>query len=456
MNFSTSIFKDYDVRGDYPKEINPQIFKAIAQELTLFFKPKIVSVGRDNRNSSKDLSSSVIDGFLAQGVNVVDLGLITTDMIYFAAGKFGYDLNMMITGSHAEGKNGFKICKKGAFPISGEGGLYQIRDNLLKRESFPKSKIIGKLTKKDILNDWIKHALTFINLKKIGAFKIVVDTGNGMAGLVMSKIEERLPGEFFNLFFELDGSFPNHFPNPLIEENLIAIRKKILESKANLGIAFDADGDRAFFLDEKGKTISGTILTAMISKAILSKKKRETLLYNAVCGKIVSETIEKYGGKGIRVRVGHSIIKEKMRKYNAIFAGEHSGHFFFRDNFFSDSGLIATLKVLELFSLEKKPFSKIIKEFDKYFVSGEINFKVDNKQEIMKALESEFKNSAESIDWLDGISVWFQDWWFNVRPSNTEPLLRLNLEAENRDTFDQSLRLIFGKIEKLGGKRVSH
>ena len=452
MRFNPSIFKDYDVRGCYPDEVNTPTFTAIAQEISLYFKPKIIAIGRDIRESSKELSSAMIDGFTKMGVDVVDLGLISTDMIYFAAGRHNFDLSIVVTGSHAEGENGFKIVKKGAVAISGDTGLYLIRDRLLKRGEFSKTDRKGSLSKKDILTEWIEHALSFIDLDTIKPFKIVVDAGNGMGGLVMPPVEEKLLGEFINLFFDLDGTFPNHFPNPLVEENLADIKRKIKEVGADFGIAFDADGDRAFFLDSYGTVINGTILTAMMAKSILEKHKGETILYNAVCGRIVPETIKKYGGKGIRVRVGHTLIKADMRKYNAIFAGEHSGHFYFRDNFYADSGLIACLKVIELISKDGRLLSEVAKEFDKYPHSQEINFVVDDKQEVMKALENEYLNKAVSIDWLDGISIWFSDWWFNVRPSNTEPLLRLTLEADTQERFKDKMEEVKKSILKKGAK----
>jgi phosphomannomutase len=439
MDFVASIFKDYDVRGRYPEEVNAQTFKLIAQELALFYRPKTVAIGRDIRDSSEVLQKAMIEGFVTQGVDVVDLGLITSDMIYFAAGKFGYDLCLGITGSHVVGSNGFKICQKGALPVSGEGGLYSVRDSLLKRESFPQLGQKGKVTERQILAEWTSHALSFVDSGKVKPFKIVVDAGNGMGGLVMPPVEKALPGEFINLFFELDGSFPNHFPNPLVPENLKFVIDKVKETGADMGIAFDADGDRAFFIDEKGKALTGTVLTAMVAKNILQKHPGETILYNAVCGRVAPETIKQYGGKPVRVRVGHSIIKEKMRGHNAIFAGEHSGHFFFRDNYFADSGLIMVLEVLELVSQEGRPLSVIARDFEKYPQSGEINFKVDDKLKMMDKVEAAYKEKTQSTDRLDGISVWFPDWWFNVRPSNTESLLRLNVEADTESLLQEKI-----------------
>lgn len=440
MNISSSIFKDYDVRGSYPEELNYNTFYWTSQELALFYKPQVVSIGRDIRKSSQELQEAMIKGFIDQGVDVVDLGLITTDMVYFAAGKYGYDLSIGVTGSHVEGGNGFKICKKGALAISGEGGLYQIRDSLLKRESFPKTEKKGSVTKKDILSDWIDHALSFIDPSQLKKLKIVVDAGNGMGGLVMPPIEEKLPGEFFNLFLELDGTFPNHFPNPLLLENQKFAVDKVKEVGADVGIVFDADGDRAFFIDEKGNSLSGTVLTAMVAQNLLKKHPGETILYNAVCGRIVPEVVEKSGGKSVRVRVGHSIIKEKMKEHQAIFAGEHSGHFFFRDNYNADSGLIMVLEVIELVSQDGRPLSEIAKDFQKYPQSGEINFKVEDKEQMMEKLESEYQAQADSLDWLDGVSAWFNDWWFNVRPSNTESLLRLNVEADSQQLLGTKIK----------------
>jgi len=449
MNINASIFKEYDVRGRYPEELNPEIFKNIAQELTLNYNPEVVAIGRDIRESSLSLQQGMIEGFIEQGVNVIDLGLVTTDMIYFAAGKFRYDLSIGITGSHVEGSNGFKICKKGAVAITGNE-LYKIRDSLIRREYFPQSLKKGEVVYKDILKDWIDHALSFIDKNKIKAFKIVVDAGNGMGGLVMPPIEKEIPGHFFNLFFEMDGTFPNHFPNPLIFENLKFAIEKVKETKADFGIIFDADGDRVFLIDENGKPLSGTVLTAMVAKNILRKNPNETILYNAVCGRIVPETIESYGGKAIRVRVGHSIIKEKMRENNAIFAGEHSGHFYFRENYFADSGLIAFLQALELISSDDRPLSKIASDFQKYPQSGEINFKVEDKMAVMKLLEKEYDKKTNKIDWLDGISVWFPDWWFNVRPSNTESLLRLNIEADNEKILAQKINELMDFLTSVG------
>jgi phosphomannomutase len=451
MKFKEEIFKAYDVRGRFPKEINPPLFNAIAQELALFFQPQTAAIGRDMRPSSKKLTQAMIEGLVDQGVNVIDLGLITSDMIYFAAGKYKWDLNIIVTGSHAEGENGFKVCQKGALAISGESGLDQIRDKLKKRKNFPSAKTTGQISQENILQPWLKFALSFIDLKKIEPFKGVIDTGNGMASLVVPGIIKSLPGKYLNLFPEIDGTFPHHFPNPLIEKNLYDLKKKIKATKADFGLAFDADGDRAFFLDEQGQTVSGSALTALIAKAILLKHPGETILYNVICSLAVPEIIKENKGKPVRVRVGHSPIKQKMRQLNAIFAGEHSGHFYFRENYYADSGLIAVLKAIELFSQDQRKLSAIVKEVDRYADSGEINFQVTSRKKIIQAIKEKYEEGKQ--DTLDGITITYSDYWFNLRPSNTEPLIRLNLEAKNEKIMKNKLKDVIKVIEALGGKR---
>lgn len=451
MKIDPLIFKDYDIRGKHPRQLNKQVAEKIGAEIVNFLKPKVVAVGRDMRISSSEIFTGFVAGVTNQGADVIDLGLITSDMIYFAAGKYGFDVDVMITGSHAEGENGFKIVKKGAIAISGDTGLYKMRDEILSGKKFPPAEMKGRLMRKEILKPWVDHALSFINPKQIRPYKIVIDAGNGMAGKVMPEVEKHIPGEFINLYFKLDGTFPHHFPNPLIEENLADIRAKIAEVRADFGIAFDADGDRAFFLDENGKTVTGTVLTAMIAKSLLKKNPGATILYNAICGRIVPEIIKKHGGKEIRVRVGHTIIKQKMREHDALFAGEHSGHFYFRDNYYADSGLIGMLVALELISTDGRPLSQIVAEFEKYPVSGEINFVVRDRDAIVKAIKKGYAN-APKIDELDGISVWYNNWWFNVRLSHTEPLLRLNVEADNDKILQEKTKSLKKEIKNLGGK----
>ena len=283
-------------------------------------------------------------------------------------------------------------------------------------------------------------------------FRVVSDTGNGMAGYFMPALEEKLPWDVSHLFYELDGTFPNHVPSPIEEKNRLDCINKVKDTEADFGIVFDGDGDRVFMIDEKGRTLTGTIMTAMIAENILQKNPGSTILYNAIVGRIVPEIIKKYRGRSERVRVGHTLIKEAMRRTNAEFCGEHSGHYYFKQNFFADSAIIAALLVAELMSAKNKKLSELYDEYDKYKSSEEINFEVKDKEAVMKKIEQEYKSSAVSVDWLDGVSIWFKGYWFNVRPSNTEPLLRLNVEADNSFLLEEKIKELVDKIESLGGK----
>ena len=301
------------------------------------------------------------------------------------------------------------------------------------------------------MTDWIMHLTGFIDVAKMKPFKVVSDTGNGMAGHFMPSLEEKLPWEVTRLYYELDGTFPNHVPSPIEEKNRAACTQKVKEKGADFGIVFDGDGDRVFMIDEKGRTLSGTLMTAIIAENLLQKNPGSTILYNAIVGRIVPEIIKKNGGKAERVRVGHTLIKEAMRKFDGLFCGEHSGHYYFKQNFYADSAIIAALLVSELMSVKNKKLSELYDEYDKYRDSGEINFEVTDKEGVMKKIEAEYKDKADSIDWLDGVSIWFPDFWFNVRPSNTEPLLRLNIEANTSEILEEKTKELVTTIEKLGG-----
>lgn len=445
------IFKDYDIRGTYPEQINYEIAKLIGKALTVFLKSKVVAVGRDMRLSGEEIFKGFTDGVMEQGVDIIDLGLISTDMLYFATGKYKFD-GAMITASHNPSQwNGFKFGKSGAIAISGATGINDIKDLAIKGE-FPVSEIKGTMTQKDIMSDWVNHALSFIDYQNLSPLKIVVDAGNGMAGKIMPEVDKKLPGEFIGLYYNLDGSFPNHVPSPIEPKNMVDLQKKVLAEKADVGMAFDGDADRVFLVDGEGEIVSGTVMTALVAKMLLEKNKDEIVLYNAICGRIVPQTIEKYGGKGVRVRVGHTYIKQHMRDYNAVFCGEHSGHYFFRENFFADSGLIAALIVLELISKEKKKLSDLRKDFDIYPQSGEINFIVSDIPVLLKSIKNNHKD-AQNIDELDGLSFWYQDFWFNMRSSKTEPLLRLNIEADNKELLKKVTMTLIAEIESSGGKR---
>ncbi len=435
MSFDTSIFKAYDIRGTFPEQINSEIAYKIGFALAAYLKPINIAVGRDMRISSDELSDSLIQGIIDYGVDVIDLGLVSTDGLYFAVGQFGYEGGIMITASHNPKEyNGFKICRDEAIPLSGQEGLNDIQKFILNDDFSAKSPERGNIIRKDISEDYAKHCLSFIDLNKIKPFKIVIDAGNGMAGLTLPPALEKLPIEVERLYFDLDGTFPNHPASPIELENLIDLQKMIVETQADFGVAFDGDADRMFLVDKHGKQVGGDMVTALVAKSVLSKNSNETILYNLICSKAVANLVEKMGGTAIRTRVGHALIKPLMKKHNAVFGGEHSGHFYFRENWFADSGLIAFLVCLELLSTENRPLDEMIKEIDPYYRSGEINSRVDSITEKINQVSNAYQNGQQDTE--DGLTVIFDDFWFNLRPSNTEPLLRLNIEADSPDILE--------------------
>ncbi|OGC78475.1 MAG: phosphomannomutase/phosphoglucomutase [candidate division Zixibacteria bacterium RBG_16_40_9] len=430
-----AIFKAYDIRGIYPTQLDEEIAYLIGKALVEYLKPKNIAVGLDMRLSSPFLLENLTRGILEAGSSVVDIGLCSTDELYFAVGKFGYDGGVMITASHNPKEyNGFKICQKEAVPLSGDKGLKEIQQ-IITSERFSTVTKKGNLIKKNVSADYIQHILSFVDVKKIKPFKIVVDAGNGMAGLLIPKLFAHLPGQLIPLFFELDGSFPNHPASPIEPENLRFLQEKVLEEKAFLGAAFDGDADRVFIVDEKANILGGDIVTALVAKNLLKKEKNATILYNLICSRTVPKIIEANGGKTIKTRVGHALIKPLMKQYKAIFGGEHSGHFYYRDNFYADSALITLVVFLELSSEENKNVSELVKEIDQYYRSGEINSKVEDIPKKLQEIEKLY--SKGKIDHLDGLTVEFENWWFNLRPSNTEPLLRLNVEADSKELLKQ-------------------
>lgn len=455
MVIDPSIFRDYDIRAIIPKQLDEEGLRRITKAIAHLINPKTAQIGRDMRVSSPQLHKACIETLLELGIDVVDLGLISTDMLYFASGTYDNDTAITISASHNPPEyNGMKIVKKGAVAVSGDSGIYDIRDiSISKKNLDKKPKRRGRLKKRNIVKPWIKHILKFIDVNKMKPLKVIIDTGNGMAGHFLPALEKHLTWKVTRLFYKLDGTFPNHIPSPIEEKNMQDTIKNVKKEKADVGMAFDGDGDRVFLVDETGRIISGTIMTAIIAENLLQKYPKETILYNAIIGRVVPEVVKKYQGRQIRVKVGHTLIKEAMRKHNGLFCGEHSGHYFFRDNFYADSAIIAALLVLELMSVKNKKLSEIVSEYDKYPSSGEINFEVGNKKSVMKKIENYYKNKAKSTDWLDGISVWFKDFWINVRPSNTEPLLRLNIEADNEKILNKKKSEFINLIISLGGKK---
>jgi len=437
VTIDPAIFKAYDVRGIYGEDLTDVIAYRIGRAAAQYLNVSQIAVGRDMRLSSPQLAAALIRGITDQGNDAIDLGMTTTDELYFAVGKFNYPAGVMITASHNPGQyNGMKFCRAQAFPISLETGLADIRD-LAISSNFVEPAHKGQVIQRDVLDDYVQHALSFIDVSKVKPLKVVIDAGNGMAGMVMPHVFKHLPCELVPLYFELDGSFPNHPASPIEPENMADLQKKVREVGADLGAAFDGDADRMFPVDEHGNIVDGSMVTAIVANSLLHKHPGSTILYNLIVSKSVPELVNRLGGKAVRTRVGHSYIKAEMRKLNGIFGGEHSGHFYFRDNWYADSGLIAFLITLELVSVEGKPLSELLRPLDKWVRSGEINSRVSDVQGKLQALEEKYGKDALSVDHMDGITVDYGDWWFNVRPSNTEPLLRLNVEAKSRELLEQ-------------------
>jgi phosphomannomutase len=430
-----AIFKAYDIRGVYPDELDGDAAHAIGSATIAHLRAKKVAVARDMRRSGPELMAELIRGMVEQGAAVTDLGLCSTDELYFAVGKYGFDAGVMVSASHNPAKyNGFKFCREQAISISSETGLNAIRDIALKGVLPPKP-ALGSVRTQEILPEFASHVMSFVDKSAIRPLRLCIDAGNGMGGLIVPEVFKHLPCEVTPLYFELDGSFPHHQPSPLEPENMVDVQRAVRETKADMGVAFDGDADRMFITDEHGELVGGDIVTALVAKALLARNPGATVLYNLICSRSVPEVIAASGGTGIRTRVGHSFIKVQMRETNAIFGGEHSGHFYFRDNWYADSGMIALLMVLELVSRENKPVSELVRSISTRVRSGEINSHVQDTQGRLKALADHFKDARQ--DDLDGLTVQYNDWWFNVRPSNTEPLLRLNVEGDTRELMER-------------------
>lgn len=436
MKFTESIFKAYDIRGKVPSELTHEVAKAVGRALADFLPEGRVAVGRDMRPDSEQLASSIADGLMAQGREVVDLGQITSDMMYFAVGSNDFAGGAMVTASHNPGEyNGIKLTGAGVTPIGEETGLLDIKSAIINDE-YKISSENGSKTEMNILSDWLKHTLAFApHLKSL---KIGIDAGNGMGGIVVPELQKDTSLEIHGLYLEPDGTFPNHPANPLVFENLKDLIDLVKKENLDCGIAFDGDGDRAFLVDENGEVVSGSVLGALLSEKFLSNNPGSTILYNAIASRVVADTIQEMGGKSYRTKVGHSFIKADMRKYDAVFACEHSGHFYFKDNYNADSGLIAALCALDIMSQTGKKLSELCRPLrEAYSDSGEINFEASNKDEVIEAVSNKFSDGQQ--DRLDGLTVNYPDWWLNLRPSNTEPLLRLNIEAKNSELMRSKL-----------------
>ena len=429
------IFKAYDIRGLVDSQLTKQFAfstgVAFAKFLELQREPATVVIGEDMRPSSPELADAFAAGVTSQGLDVIRIGLASTDMLYFAAGKLNLP-GAMFTASHNPAEyNGIKLCLSGARPIGKESGLLVIEKFV--REGVPISaRALGKESQRDMLEDYVEHLLGLVALSDIRKLKIVVDAGNGMAGHTAPAVFKRINVEVTEMYYELDGTFPNHEANPIDEENLKDLKKMVKKKGADIGLAFDGDADRCFLVDENGSAVNPSLLTALIADRELLKTPGSTIIYNLISSKAVREIVEERGGKAIRSRVGHSYIKALMAESGAIFGGEHSGHFYFSEFWRADSGMLAALHAIAALGQSKKTLSELLKPYARYVSSGEINSKVKNPQSTMEQLK-EIYNSKEGVnlDELDGLTVDSDSWWFNVRASNTEPLLRLNVEAKS-------------------------
>lgn len=429
------IFKSYDIRGTVPDQLNPETARLIGRALAVEIDGASIAVGRDMREHSEELAEALIGGLTESGCNVIDIGLVSTDALYYAVDHLNCDGGVMVTASHNPPEyNGFKLCRSEAQPLSKSDGIERMQDTI-EMDDFYHDREPGSRESQDILPTFVEHVLSFINTDALKPFTIVVDAGNGMAGAVLPAVFAHLPLKLIPMYFELDGTFPHHPASPIEPENLSDLQQRVLEEKADFGVAFDGDADRMFLVDENARPLGGDVVTMLVAKSLLQKNPGASILYNLICSRAVPEVIERYGGRPVRTPVGHSLIKPMMKSEQALFGGEHSGHFYFQKNAYADSGLIAMLLAIEVVSEAGKPLSKLVAELDPYFRSGEINVRVRNIPKTIEKVVKEYQDAR--IDYTDGVTVSFEDWWFNVRPSNTEPLLRLNVEAVSADLLEE-------------------
>lgn len=438
-----SIFKAYDIRGIYGQTLTEELARKIGRAFVTFLGCKSVIVGRDMRPHSEPLFHALADGLMTQGADVIDLGLVSTPMTYFANGTLGADASIMLTASHNPGEwNGFKLCREQAIPISGATGIKEI-EKIVLSDQYPAPARRGTLSRHDILAAYVARIRSFAELKR--PLRVAIDYANGM-GIVEGEVLRGLKNfEIDPLFDTLDGTFPNHEANPLHEETWEALRHKITSGTYDVGLYFDGDADRVGFMDEKGQVVTSDMITALIAQEMLAHNPGAPIFYDLRSSWAVKEVITEHGGRPMMSRVGHAFIKQQMREADAVFAGELSGHYYFKDNFYTESSALAALYVANLISHSDRPLSELMKPIQRYVASGEINSEVHDTQAVLKRLREQYAGQGKVIE-LDGLSVEFADWWFNVRASNTEPLIRLNLEARTAEDMrkhrDELLALI--------------
>jgi phosphomannomutase len=430
----TPIFKAYDVRGTVPEQLDGDVARRIGGAFAEWANAPRIALGRDCRLSSPELAEAFTAGATARGVDVVDLGLTSTDLVYFASGSLDLPAAAITASHNPPNYNGLKFCLAGAAPVGEDTGLQDIRA-LAEAAQPPPSVARGGVERRDLLPQYVDHVLGFVDPQRMAPLIVVTDTANGMGGLVVPAVMERLPVKLVALFPELDGTFPNHPADPIDPKNQEDLKRAVLDHHADIGMAFDGDADRVFLVDEAAEGVSGSLVTALTAEVMLHREPGARIVYNLICSWVVPEVITENGGEPIRSRVGHSFIKRVMAETGAIFGGEHSGHYYFRENYRADSGLIAGVIALAELSRAERPLSELLAPYRRYFDSGEINTRVDDPAVKVEEVAGRFPDGRQ--DRLDGLTVEYEDWWCNVRPSNTEPLLRLNVEARNGDLLEQ-------------------
>jgi phosphomannomutase len=452
MGDPRGVFKAYDVRGTFPDQIDAELCRAIGAAMARFTGAERLLVVRDMRPSGVELSEAFADGARRVGTRVTDLGMASTDFLYFASGTLDAPGAMFTASHNPAAYNGIKLCQAGARPIGQDTGLAEIQRLAIEYlEHPPPAGPEAELDHADMLADYAEHVRAFVDVPSLRPLRVVADTANGMGGLVVPLVFGPLPFDVTVLFPELDGTFPNHPADPIQPENLVDLKAAVLEHSADVGLAFDGDADRVFLVDEGAEPVSGSLTTALVATSMLEKHPGATVLYNLICSKVVPEVIAENGGVGVRTRVGHSFIKETMAETGAVFGGEHSGHYYFADNYWADSGIIAAILVLELMSRSTKPLSELLAPFRRYADSGEINTEVADPAGAVEAVAEHLADQGASIDRLDGLTVDHGDWWYNLRPSNTEPLLRLNVEARSESECARHVDEVLALVAKLTG-----
>ncbi|HEY5351854.1 MAG TPA: phosphomannomutase/phosphoglucomutase [Streptosporangiaceae bacterium] len=448
MGSYEKIFKAYDIRGIVPDELDEQVAESVGAAFVRLTGASSLVTVHDMRTSSGPLAEAFARGAAGQGADVIEGGLGSTDMLYYASGSLGMP-GAMITASHNPAKyNGIKLCREGARPVGADTGLTQLRDAAAQGLP-PYHGTPGVIVRRDLLAGYASHLKKLVDLSAIRPLKVAVDAGNGMAGHTVPKVFEGLPLTVVPLYFELDGTFPNHEANPIEPQNLRDLQRAVIDSGADLGLAFDGDADRCFVVDERGHIVSPSVLTALIAVRELAREPGAAVIHNLITSRAVPEIITEHGGTPVRTRVGHSFIKARMAETGAVFGGEHSGHFYFRDFWYADSGMLAALHVLAALGEQEAPLSEILAGYGRYVATGEINSEVPDQAAATAAVRADFASRpGVTADELDGLTITGDDWWFNLRPSNTEPLLRLNLEASDEDTMlrlrDEVLGIVRG------------